>query len=148
MPHRDTSTPPQPATEPTAESAVEPTAEALRTRTLHDLLACLRERPTAPSDVPRWRWQVRQRLAGVRDLLADDPSAKDGWLTARAASALRERETLLARLGRLGPRVLGDEDLQSVADDLTRLVGEVDRHFQRVNDLAWDEVELELGGSE
>jgi hypothetical protein len=118
------------------------------TRTLHETLTTLRERPVREADLSRWRWQLRQRLAGLRDLLVEDPATRDGWLTARAATTHREREALLTKVGLLGPRVLGDADVEAVTADLTRLVGEVDRHFQRLNDLAYDEVELELGGSE
>ncbi len=118
------------------------------TRTLHDTLGTLRERPDREADLSRWRWQLRQRLAGVRDLLADDTATRDGWLTARAASTHRERQSLLAKVGHLGPRVLEDSDVDAVVFDITRLIGEIDRHFQRINDLAYDEVELELGGSE
>ena len=32
--------------------------------------------------------------------------------------------------------------------ELKRLVMDIQRHVQRLNDLAYDEVELELGGSE
>ena len=32
--------------------------------------------------------------------------------------------------------------------ELKRLVLDIQRHVQRLNDLAYDEVELELGGSE
>ncbi len=96
-----------------------------------------------------WRWRVRQRMADVRDaLVADDGHATDGWAAARQSAVQRQRDVLLARLGALGPRVLHDPDAEAVRADLRRLVIDAGHHAQRVHDLAYDEVELELGGSE
>ncbi len=97
----------------------------------------------------QWRWRVRQQMAAVRDaLVAEAGNGADGWTAAREGSALRERNALLTRLGDLGGRVLADPDVGAVRTEIARLVGDVHRHVQRVNDLAYDEVELELGGSE
>ena len=96
-----------------------------------------------------WRWLVRQRMAGVRDALVGEAAGSDdGWLAARGGSAFRERNTLLARLSTLGPQVLETPDIEATRVDLKRLVMDIQRHVQRINDLAYDEVELELGGSE
>ncbi len=100
-----------------------------------------------------WRWTMRQRMTAVRDALleesgAHDPSGGDGWLAARGGSAFRERNVLVLRLGELSTRVLEDADVAAVRAEVARLVGEVTRHVQRVHDLAYDEVEMELGGSE
>jgi len=96
-----------------------------------------------------WRWTVRQRMAAVRDaLLAENGSTSDGWLAARGGTAFRERNTLLERLAELGSRVLQDVDVATVRGEIARLVTDVSHHVQRVNDLAYDEVEMELGGSE
>jgi hypothetical protein len=96
-----------------------------------------------------WRWTVRQRMAAVRDALVGEVAdADDGWLAARGGSAFRERNALLARLGSLGPQVLESPDVESVRGELRRLLRDIARHVQRLNDLAYDEVELELGGSE
>lgn len=96
-----------------------------------------------------WRWQVRRTLAEVRDLIsAESPADYDGWLAARGASMLRERNALLERLAELGPRVLREPTLDAVRADVRRLLVDVEHHLQRRRDLAWDEVELELGGSE
>jgi hypothetical protein len=108
-------------------------------------------------DVPRgsgvalgnWRWTVRQRMAAVRDaLIGEVGDADDGWLAARGGTAFRERNALLARLAALGPQVLESPDVEPVRDELRRLLRDIRRHVQRLNDLAYDEVELELGGSE
>jgi hypothetical protein len=96
-----------------------------------------------------WRWSVRQQMAGVRDtLVAEAEYADEGWLVARTGSLLRERTSLLARLSALGPTVLESPDVDTVRRELHRLVVDLGRHAQRLHDLAYDEVELELGGSE
>lgn len=96
-----------------------------------------------------WRWSVRQRMAGVRDaLLAEPGHGGEGWLAAREVGLIRERDALLARLSELGPRVLEDPDVDGVSSELHRLLVDVSHHVQRRHDLAYDEVGLELGGSE
>ncbi len=104
-------------------------------------------------DSPRrhhvWRWLVRHRMAGVRDALAAERSrGGDAWLAARELSLHRERATLLSRIATLGPLVLETPDVELVREDLLRLVADVERHRQRLNDLVYDSVSLELGGSE
>lgn len=96
-----------------------------------------------------WRWSVRQQMAGVRDaLLAEAEYADEGWLVARTGSVLRERTALLGRLSALGTPVLESDDVDAVCTELDRLLVDLGRHAQRLHDLAYDEVELELGGSE
>ena len=100
-----------------------------------------------------WRWTVRQRMAAVRDALigesGNEPSGQDdGWLAARGGSAFRERNVLLARLSALGPPVLESPDVEAIRIEVKRLASDVGRHLQRLHDLAYDEVEMELGGSE
>lgn len=116
------------------------------------MAATLQHFHTALSDTRRpeaWRWQVRRVMAEVRDLLvAERPTSYDGWLAARAAGMLRERDLLLARLAELGPLVLHDQRVDELKLRLERLLADVERHQQRRRDLIWDEVELELGGSE
>lgn len=104
-------------------------------------------RPGVPDG--NWRWTVRQRMGGVRDaLIAETGHGGEGWLAAREGGLLRERTLLLNRLSALGPRVLESPDLDVVRADLQRLLTDVAHHLQRIHDLAYDEVELELGGSE
>jgi hypothetical protein len=96
-----------------------------------------------------WRWTVRQRMAAVRDvLIAEADAPGEGWLAAREGSVLRERTVLLGRLSTLGPEVLESPRVEQVRGELHRLVVDIARHGQRLRDLAYDEVELELGGSE
>ena len=97
----------------------------------------------------QWRWRVRQQMAAVRDaLIAEADNGADGWTVARQGGMLRERNALLARLGTLGPQVLEHPDPDVVHVDVQRLLVDVGHHAQRLHDLAYDEVELELGGSE
>ena len=101
------------------------------------------------TSVGQWRWRVRQQLAAVRDaLVAEAGNGADGWTVARQGGVLRERNTLLTRIGSLGSRVLEHPDADAVHVDVQRLLVDVGHHAQRLHDLAYDEVELELGGSE
>ena len=119
---------------------------------LHDLSAALEsQRRSAEPDIVTgtWRWKVRQHLAGIRDLLVNQSSwHEDSWLAARGGTVLRERNALLARVSVLGPQVLQNTDVAGLRRDLQRLVTDVAHHLQRLHDLAYDEVEYELGGSE
>ncbi|MEP9381973.1 hypothetical protein [Nocardioides sp. KR10-350] len=106
-------------------------------------------RPGTP--VGNWRWSVRQRLGGVRDALAAEDTvtaAGNAWLAARGGTALRERGSLLSRVAHLGTDVLDRPDVERLRAELRRLVVDLNHHVQRLNDLAYDEVELELGGED
>ncbi len=104
---------------------------------------------SASVSVGNWRWTVRQRMAGVRDVLAGEAGdPEDGWLAARGGRAFRERNVLLGRMSELGPQVLESPDVERIRSELRRLVADIGRHVQRLNDLVYDDVELELGGSE
>ncbi len=106
-------------------------------------------RATDTISVGNWRWTVRQRMAVVRDALAGEGGdPEDGWLAARGGRAFRERNQLLGRISALGPQVLENPDVERVRTELRRLVADIGRHLQRLNDLVYDDVELELGGSE
>jgi hypothetical protein len=113
--------------------------------TLEDLLRPGYDRENAGA----WRWQVRRQLVPVRDrLLREHPDRREAWLSARATRALRERDELLARLNGLTSQVMTAPDLADLADRLSRLLVDIEHHHQRVHDLAYDDVELEIGGSE
>ncbi len=104
-------------------------------------------------DAPRrhhvWRRLVRNRMAGVKEALARE-EARDGdaWLAAREAGLQRDRDTLVRRLDTLAPRVLDEPDLEVVRRDVGRLRTDIEHHHQRLNDLVYDSVSLEIGGSE
>ena len=109
----------------------------------------LRQALDAPRRHHVWRWLVRHRMARVRDALAGDRlRGGDAWLAAREMSLHRERAALQHRLTELGPRVLEVPDIEPVRAELQRLVSDLERHRQRLNDLVYDSVSLELGGSE
>ncbi|HEX4687324.1 MAG TPA: hypothetical protein VH228_11110 [Nocardioides sp.] len=117
---------------------------------LDDLLRPAYVRDSAVRDNSgAWRWTVRRHLVPVRDgLLREHPDRGEAWLSARATRALRERDELLARLNGLTSQVMVADDIADLADRLSRLLADIDRHHQRVHDLAYDDVELEIGGSE
>lgn len=123
-------------------------AHTVMSDALHSLeLAIVPPRPG--TNIGNWRFLVRQRLAEVREaLIVEDAGSSDAWLTARNGTALRERGTLLSRLAAMGREALETPDLEALRAELRRLVGDVHRHVQHLHDLAYDDVELELGGGD
>ncbi len=103
-------------------------------------------------DVPlgSWRGAVRQRLTGLHDaLVSETEQPEDGWLAApRGGTVLRERNVLVHRLSTLGHEVLDSPEIEAVRAEIKRLIADVHHYVQRLHDLAYDAVELELGGSE
>jgi hypothetical protein len=96
-----------------------------------------------------WRWLVRQRLSAVRQALSDENfESWDGWLAARTGAADRERRQLLARISTVGSGVLDRLDTDRMAVEVRRLLADVEHYRQRVHDLIYDSVALEIGGSE
>ncbi|WP_426242992.1 hypothetical protein [Nocardioides sp. LHG3406-4] len=120
-------------------------ADAGALSVLHDLLA---SRPPTEQGLGVWRWQVRRQLAPLREVIVSPAGPTEDWLAARRGGCQRERTVLVRRLSDLGPRVLHDADLDRLCRDLRHLLDDVRHHEQRCNDLVYDEVELELGGSE
>jgi len=116
---------------------------------LRDLLLAL-DRPRHPEPMlGSWRWRVRRHLGHVRDLLQAEASGSvDERLSARDGRMLRERSALLDRLTILATLVLESGDPDTVELRLRRLVTDIEHHRQRLRDLAYDDVELEIGGSE
>lgn len=113
----------------------------------------LLDEPRRPPDSEGWRWETRRSLAPIRDALVAlssapySPVAYDGWLVARGGRVERERATLLRRLADLGTLAL-EQPRPVVEEELRRFLEDVERHHRRTRDLQWDEVELELGGSD
>lgn len=96
-----------------------------------------------------WRWLVRNRLSSVKEALAAERSrGGDAWLAARELVLHRERNHLMRQLASMGPAVLEAEDIDGVTRDLHRLLSALEHYRQRLNDLVYDSVSLELGGSE
>ena len=96
-----------------------------------------------------WRWTVRQQMRTVRDVLVLESEHPDeAWLSARRGTALRERRALLGRIGELEQEVLQCPDLEDVRNHGLRLLTDINHHLQRQRDMAYDDVVLELGGSD
>src|SRR5262245_4404516 len=96
-----------------------------------------------------WRTSVGQRMASLREcLVAEQPVAEDGWLSARSGVLTRERKALLGRMSAFDPRMQQAGEVDSLRAELKRLLVDIGHHLQRRHDLAYDDVELELGGSE
>lgn len=97
----------------------------------------------------QWRAVVRQHLDGLdRALTAEHTSTSETWLHARARRLHHERDRLRRRLGNLGG-TLGDATaLEPLRQELVRLMHDIQHHHQRVNDLAYDAVSRDVGGSE
>lgn len=109
----------------------------------------LRQAVDGPRRHHMWRWLVRNRISTVKEALRSDRThGGDAWLAAREMSLQRERTELLHELTQLGPVVLHHPDIELVHAELCRLVTRLERYRQRVHDLVYDAVSLELGGSE
>lgn len=109
----------------------------------------LRQAVDSPRRQHMWRWLVGHRIARVNEALGLEHSRDgDAWLAAREASLLRERDSLQRRLHRAGALLLEATDVDLLRRDLLRLLGDLEHHRQRLNDLVYDAVSLELGGSE
>jgi hypothetical protein len=102
-------------------------------------------------DTPTGSWwgAVREHLTGLHDaLVSETEQPEDGWLAARGGTILRERNALVHRLSTLGSDLLDSPEIDTVRVEIKRLIADVGHHVQRLHDLAYDAVELELGGSE
>jgi hypothetical protein len=96
-----------------------------------------------------WRWLVGHRLLTVREALAGEGNrAVDDWLASREHSLTRERDALLLKMDRLAGRIAEAADVDPLQAELQRLVSDLHRHRQRLNDLVYDTLALDLGGSE
>lgn len=113
---------------------------------LRHVEAVLSSPPTTDAD--DWRRTVRRRLHELRAVLVAMGEPTDDWLSARRALNQRRRNALLEQLSRMGRQVLAEPDVDRLSHDLQRLLGDVRHHVQRSNDLAYDEVAYEIGGSE
>lgn len=118
-------------------------------RSLDQAILGLRQAVDAPRRHHMWRWLVRNRISTVKDALRTDRThGGDAWLAAREMSLQRERAELLRELAAVGPAVLHHDDVEQVHEEMCRVVNRLERYRQRVHDLVYDAVSLELGGSE
>lgn len=96
-----------------------------------------------------WGWLVRHRISHVLEALAgENTRTNDAWLASRQSGLVRERDSLLVKLNRLNAQVGDASDDEQVHSELRRVVTELGRHRQKLNDLVYDTVALDLGGSE
>ncbi|MGN6251457.1 MAG: hypothetical protein ACTHNS_06555 [Marmoricola sp.] len=94
-----------------------------------------------------WRDVLHRRLTAVREALAEEaPLLRDGWLNARDVARERDRCRLLERVRSLTTGVPAPGAASS--RELHRLGADLEHYRQRLHDLAYDAVGLELGGSE
>ena len=116
----------------------------------HAILGLRASPRTRPRRHHVWRWLVRHRMAGGAGRPDRRAAARRRRLAGRpgAQPAARARRRCCAGSPTLGPQVLEAPDVEPVRGDLRRLVGDLERHRQRLNDLVYDSVSLELGGSE
>jgi hypothetical protein len=112
---------------------------------IKDLRTILGQDPAAPD----WRWQLRRQLSAVKEALSDSAATpSDGWLSARAGSTNRERHVLRSRVSAIAAAVLDRLDTDTIAHEVSRLERDLEHHLQRLHDLVYDSVALEIGGSE
>lgn len=117
--------------------------------TLETAIADLRTTLNGSRTTTSWRVTMRQGLTSVREALSDERfSSWDGWLAARSGTSDRERQQLLARITALGGGILDRLDTERVASEVRRLLNDVEHYRQRMNDLVYDSVSMEIGGSE
>ena len=117
--------------------------------TLESAISDLQETLSSGRSASNWRWLVRQRLSAVRQALSDENfESWDGWLAARTGATDRERRQLLSRISAIGAGLLDRLDTDRVATEVHRLLHDVEHYRQRVHDLLYDSVALEIGGSE
>ena len=101
------------------------------------------EQALASTPQQTWRGLVRQRMASVHEALtAERTRAGDSWQSARAGHLKRERKHLVDRMHRL------DQSDEVNLDAVRRLILDIEHHRQRMNDLVYDSVSMDLGGSE
>ncbi len=109
----------------------------------------LRQILSADRTAPEWRWHVRRKLSETREALAQpQPVHPEAWLAARERLSNRDRFQLQARVAALATGVLDRFDSDTILREVRRLVSDLEHHVQRVHDLVYDSVSLELGGSE
>jgi hypothetical protein len=105
------------------------------------------EQALASSPQQTWHGLVRQRMASVHEALISERSRLgDSWQAAREGHLHRERKHLVDRM-----RMLDSSDDLSpelLSAEVRRLITDLEHHRQRVNDLVYDSVSMDIGGSE
>jgi hypothetical protein len=109
----------------------------------------LRQMLASDATAPEWRWNLRRRLSDVKEALGD-PGAYgvEAWLLGREVTSNRCRRQLQTRVATLAAGVLDRLDAATITTELRRLQTDLEHYVQRLHDLLYDSVALELGGSE
>src|SRR3954453_2276017 len=117
---------------------------------LDQAVEVLEQLVTSPLRVQQtWRARVRDQLAAICEALSEERTGtSDSWLSARAGHLHRERNRLIARVSVLAGMVAESADVEPVRLALLRVAQDVQHHAQRVSDLMYDAVAMEVGGSE
>jgi hypothetical protein len=116
--------------------------------TLESAISDLQETLSDARTASNWRWLVRQRLSALKQALDESVQTWDGWLTPRSGAMERERRQLLARISAVGAGVLDRLDSDPVTTEIRRVLNDVEHYRQRLHDLVYDSVAMEIGGSE
>lgn len=117
--------------------------------TLESAISDLQQTLGSSRTASNWRLMTRHQLAEVRYALSDERFASwDGWLAARSDGSDRERQQLMGRISALGSGILDRLDTDRVASEVRRLLNDVEHYRQKVHDLVYDSVSMEIGGSE
>jgi hypothetical protein len=105
---------------------------------------------TGPTGMSQsWLHLVRQRVGRVvEELTSEQTQVGESWLSPRSSHLHRERTRLLIRLNALLAMAEEESDTEPVRRNLLRLVTDLHHHHQRVNDLFYDAVAMDVGGSE
>ena len=104
---------------------------------------------SVPRTASNWRWLVRQRLSVLRQALSEvSVEPRDSWLAPRTGTMDRERRQLLGRISAVGAGLLDRLETERVAAEVRRLLNDVEYYRQRLHDLVYDSVAMEIGGSE
>lgn len=117
--------------------------------TLESAISELQRTLSSNRTASNWRLMTRQQLSAVRDALSDERFPTwDGWLAARSSGTDRERQQLLGRITALGSGLLDRLDTERAASEVRRLLLDVEHYRQKIHDLVYDSVSMEIGGSE
>ena len=117
--------------------------------TLESAISELRSTLGGSRSASNWRAMTRNQLAAVKEALSDERfTSWDGWLAARSGASDRERQQLLSRINALGGSLLDRLDPERLAAEVRRLLNDVEHYRQKVHDLVYDSVAMEIGGSE
>ncbi|GAC1382167.1 MAG: hypothetical protein NVSMB48_11830 [Marmoricola sp.] len=113
---------------------------------IHDLERAAADESSAQANPGAWRIALRERLQRVRAGMTEPLGSRDGWLVARTQHAERDRCALLARISTTTSRVSEARTVTTVLPEIRRLSRDLAHYRQRLTDLDYDAVELELGG--